>query len=96
MSFCELIGAFMLNCLEHVFTKDEIGLYRDDGLGIIRNASGPETDRKRKRIIDIFKQYGPTLVMHTNLKEVDFLDVWLELNNDISNHTEKQIMNQFT
>ena len=52
---CELVGAFMLNCLEHVFTKDEIGLYKDDGLGIIRNASGPEIDRKRKRIINIFK-----------------------------------------
>ena len=70
---CELVGSFVLNCLEHVFTKGEIGLYRDDGLGIIRNASGPEIDRKRKRIIDVFKQYGLTNIMHTNLKSGGFL-----------------------
>ena len=79
---CELVGSFVLNCLEHVFTKDEIGLYRDDGLGITRNASGPEIGRKTKRIIDISKQYGLTIVMHTNVKVVDFLDVRVDLNSN--------------
>ena len=36
--------------------KKDFGLYRDDGLGILRNTSGPEVDRKRKIIIKIFKE----------------------------------------
>ena len=31
--------------------KKDFGLYRDDGLRISRNTSGPEADRKRKNII---------------------------------------------
>ena len=76
----------MLNCVEHAFTKDEVGLYRDgDGLGIVRNAPGPEIDRKKKNVIDICKQYGLTIVIQTNLKVVDFLDFRLDLNNDTFN-----------
>ena len=33
---CELAGTFMLNCLEHVTSKDVPGLYGDDGLSMIR------------------------------------------------------------
>ena len=72
---CELVGGFMLNCLEHVLTKDEIGLYRDDSLGIGRSAPSNEIDQKRKRIIDILKQHGLTIGAHANLKVVNFLDV---------------------
>ena len=35
--------------------KVNIGLYRDEKLGILRNFSGPEIERKRKQIIQIFK-----------------------------------------
>ena len=38
--------------------KKDFGLYRDDSLGILRNTSGHETDRKRKSIIKIFKECG--------------------------------------
>ena len=38
--------------------KKDFGFYGDDGLGILRNTSGPEADQKRKKIIKIFKEYG--------------------------------------
>ena len=34
--------------------KKDFRLYRDDGLGILRNTSGPEADGKRKSITEIF------------------------------------------
>ena len=33
-----------------LFKKKYIGLYRDDGPGIFRNMSGPEVERKKKKI----------------------------------------------
>ena len=38
--------------------KKDFGLYRDDGLGTLRNTSGPEADRKSKSITNVFKECG--------------------------------------
>ena len=35
--------------------KKDFELYRDDGLGILRNSYGPEADRKHKSVVKIFK-----------------------------------------
>ena len=45
---CELVGVYILHLLRTVMRKENFGLYRDDGLGILRNSSGLEIDRKRK------------------------------------------------
>ena len=37
------------------FSGSKVGLYRDDGLAIFRNFSGPNTDRIKKRIIKLFQ-----------------------------------------
>ena len=47
---CELVGCFLLNKLGHVMDKRFVGLYRDDGLGVLRNYSGPASERKRKEL----------------------------------------------
>ena len=39
---CELVGFFILNHLAKTFGKENIGLYRDDGLAIIKNRSKRE------------------------------------------------------
>ena len=44
----ELVGIFILKLLEDKINKQNIGLYRDDGLMILRNANGKKTDRTRK------------------------------------------------
>ena len=38
--FCELVEIFILKSLEDKIDKQGIGLYRDDGLMILRNANG--------------------------------------------------------
>ena len=62
--------------------KENVALYRNDILGILRNSSGPEIERKRKRIIQIFKTCGLNITVKTNLKALDFLDVRLDLINN--------------
>ena len=79
---CELVGVFILHLLKTVMRKENVGLYRDDGLGILRNSSGPEIERKRKQIIQIFKTCGLKITVETNLKIVYFLDVRLDLINN--------------
>ena len=47
---CELVGLYMLDQLKQRFPKDDLGLYRDDGLGVTSH-SGREADKARKEII---------------------------------------------
>jgi hypothetical protein len=42
---CELIGLFALNTLAQKFGKENIGLYRDDGLALIQSTSGRLADK---------------------------------------------------
>ena len=37
---CELVGLFILNQLSEKFGKNNVGLYRDDGLMLINGTSG--------------------------------------------------------
>ena len=84
---CELVGTYILNKLNTVMGNGNVGLYRDDGLGIIWNLSGPNIDQRRKKIIQIFKECGLPITIKTNLKTVDFLDIRLDpQNNTIQPH----------
>ena len=42
---------------------------------------GPELERKRKKIIEIFKKYGSAITIKTNLLVVTFLDIQFNLLN---------------
>ena len=44
----ELIGLFLLNNLSEKYGKNNVGLYRDDGLVLLRNANGPQSERTKK------------------------------------------------
>ena len=61
--------------------KKDFGLDRDDGLGILRNTSRHEADRKCKNIIKIFKECGLSITCEVNKKIVNFIDVRFNLNN---------------
>ena len=76
---CELVGMFVLATLNATVKIGNTGLYRDDGLGVFRNMSGPAADRTRKKIIKIFSQLGLKITIQCNLKVTDFLDVTLDL-----------------
>ena len=79
---CELIGAFMLDELSGIIDRKDIGLYRDDGLGIMGRIGGPEIERRKKKIIQTFKKHRLDITVQTKLKEVDYLDIEFDLNND--------------
>ena len=76
---CELIGVYMQSILAKIISKNNIGLYRDDGVIVLKNKSGQQTDRTRKKIVKIFKDTNFSIDITTNLVEVNFLDVRFNL-----------------
>ena len=77
---CELVELFLLSKLSNIIHIDNIGLYRDDGLAIIRNAFGPEMEHTRKKVIAIFKTHSLKVTADTNLFQTNFLDATFDLN----------------
>ena len=45
----------------------------------MKKMSGPETERKRKQIIELFKDCGVNITIKTNLTSADFFDIPLNL-----------------
>ena len=76
---CELVGAFILSKLVPIFGKENVGLYRDDGLAILRNANGHRADRVRKDVIEAFRKLGLRITIDTNMKAVNFLDITMNI-----------------
>ena len=73
---------YILSKLKNVKNKEDIGLYRDDGLGIFQNISKTEIERKKKQIGEVFKDCGLPITIKCKSKSVDFLDVTFDLVND--------------
>ncbi len=78
---CELVGLFILNKLGQKFGKENIGLYRDDGLAIMKSKSARLADKTRKELHKCFEQFGLKITAEANLHVVNFLDVTFDLNN---------------
>ena len=76
----ELVGIYILTRLATIIKKSDCGLYRVDGLVILRNVNGQQIDRTRKNI-KMFKHVGFSIDIETNSKVVDFLDITCNLNN---------------
>ena len=74
---CELIGLFLLNNFSEKYGN--VGHYRDDGLVLLRNSSGPQSEGTRKDIRREFKKQGLNISISTNQKICNFLDVTLNL-----------------
>ena len=80
---CELVGICLQSELNEVMEKPSYGLYRDDGLGIFRRLGKPDIERRKKRIIQIFKRHGLDITIKANLKIAQYLDVELDLMNNL-------------
>ena len=76
---CELIGLYLLSKLTSVLGDKGVGLYRDDGLAVVRGKSGRRLDKLRKDITAIFKSEGLSITCEANLIVTDFLEVTLNL-----------------
>ena len=76
---CELVGIYLLHLIKGVAKNCSGGLYRDDGLIVINNATGPQSERIRKHITEIFKSEGLKITVETNTSTTNFLDITLDL-----------------
>ena len=76
---CNLVGLYLLNDLSNLIGKNNAGLYRDDGLAVVDNASGPQMDKIRKQIHEIFKMHDLSITTEINLSAAGFLDVSINL-----------------
>ena len=62
------------------YNKKDFRLYRDNGLGVVKNKSRPEREKINKNIKKIYLK-KINLVIQCNMKIVNYLDVSLNLNN---------------
>ena len=76
---CELVGLFLLQKLQLLLGRGNVGLYRDDGLAALKNQSGPHSERIRKKLIELFQTYDLKITSDFKLVQADFLDVTLNL-----------------
>ena len=76
---CELVGLYALSQLKGRLNTHSAGLYRDDGLAVLRRASGSRADRARKDLIKVFGELGLRITVQTNLKSVDNFGVILHV-----------------
>ena len=51
---CNLVGLFILNKLAAKFGNESVGLYRDDGLALLKGRSARAGDKARKELHALF------------------------------------------
>ena len=80
VEICELVGIYMLSLISERCNKEDVGLYRDDGLSVFKNRSGPQNERTKKFIQKVFRDHGLDIVIQCNMKIVNYLDATFNLN----------------
>ena len=73
---CELVGIHILFLLSNKLDKQSTGLYRDDGLAILRNTSIRKTDWIRKNITEIFKDADFKIEFNLNFNDIQKSNIW--------------------
>ena len=79
---CDLIGLYLLDKINTATGLSSIGLYRDDGLGVIDQTSGTHRERLKKKIIKTFKDTGFKITIEIGSTSTEFLDISLNLLTD--------------
>ena len=82
---CELVGLYLLAKLTEKDApfeneKDKVGLYRDDGLAVVRGNS-QEFEKITQKIRKIFGENELKITVEANIHETDFLDIRMNLKN---------------
>ena len=76
---CELIGLFILYKFQQLNKTNNFGLYRDDGLAVIRNMCGPYSEKVKKELQILFKKFGLNFIIECSKTTADNLDITLNL-----------------
>ena len=79
---CELIGTYLLSHITKLFGHN-VGLYRDDGLGLVQ-ATPRQAELLKKKLCELFKKHSLRITVDTNKRNVNYLDVNLDLHTGIS------------
>ena len=74
---CELVGNYVLYELPKLYDKMDIGLYRDNGLAVFKNKSGPESEKIKKSVQAMFRELKITI--QCNLRIAGYLYVTFSL-----------------
>ena len=69
---CELVGLYILTEIHKNMAFTSVGLYRDDGLAVIRSASGSSLDRYRKKLITLFQDNELKITAKTGKTSINF------------------------
>ena len=64
---CELVGNYLLYELSKLYEKKDLGLYRENGLAVFKNKSGPESGKIKKSIQAIFRENVLKITIQCNL-----------------------------
>ena len=77
---CKLVGLYISSILGKVYGIQNVGFYRDDCLAYLCNISGPASGKTRRDMKRTFwENSGLKIIITTNLKIVNFLDVTFNL-----------------
>ena len=86
---CDLINLYILFDLNSVSSLSSFGLYRDDGLAVLK-WSKCENEKATKAI---FKSHGFKISVECNLIQTDFLDISMNLCNNTFSPYRKENTN---
>ena len=78
---CDLVSNFFHHNLSGRYERNNLALYRDDGLAIFKNISGPASGKVKKYFCQLFRDYNLELTIQCNRKVMNFLHVTLNLEN---------------
>ena len=70
----ELICIFMLSLIGSKCNPNNIGLYRDDGLAVFKNTSGPQSEKIKMTFQKMFKNKGLDIIINCNMEIVNYPD----------------------
>ena len=88
----KLVGLYVLNQIELVIPHTNVGLCRDDGIGVV-DLHGPDVERLRKKITKLFQDNSPNITIEPNIKITTFWTLVLNWLMALSNPTEKIMTN---
>ena len=78
----DLIGIYILDTLDRIIDRKQVGLYKDDGLIFISESNAPQNSKIHEKIIRAFKLLGLIIEISSNLKIFNFLEIILNLMNN--------------
>ena len=77
----KLVGNFLSYELSQKYNKNSTDVYCDDSLAILKNISGPRSEKVKKDIQKLFKENELDIIIQCTMKTVNYLDLILNLEN---------------